>query len=336
MSSLEHNIDYAYGCFLGLLCGDAAGATLEFYTGEITQETAKNAMKMPGGGKLHVGKGQITDDSELAISLSLSLIDKDPKKGFPLNKVASLYSKWYLSGPFDIGSTCRRSFCVKQSSNQDDDNLAEKMINLALDSYISEANGSLMRIAPLAIWAHTEQMHIYTQYAKLDALLSHPNIVCQECNAVYITALVYLLKHHGDYKGAIEHLDDYVNNHVFSKVKDWYFKDSLDITDLNCKMHVGHVKHAFTLAMYFLRNNEEYESAIFKTLTKGGDTDTNAAIVGALIGMLHGVNNIPEYMRNPVLNFDVENPGKGYKRPQLYSASNVLSITKYLYVHKLR
>ena len=68
---------------------------------------------------------------------------------------------------------------------------------------------------------------------------------------------------------------------------------------------------------------------------KGGDTDTNAAIVGALIGALHGAKNIPIYMKSPVLNFDVTEPESGYKRPAMYNASNVLSLTHYLFTHKM-
>lgn len=334
MSSLQENIDYVYGCLLGLACGDAAGATLEFDNRELTEKIVKNAMKMPGGGKLHVGNGQYTDDTELAISLAIALVDKHPKDGYPLNNVASMYSKWYYSGPFDIGMTCSRAFCVKNK-----DNISEEMMRCALNSYVSEANGSLMRIAPLAVWAHSEPEYVYTQYAKLDALLSHPNIVCQECNAVYIVAITYLLKHHGDFEGAISHLDDYVTNFVYSKVKDWYFKDSLDIDLIDCKTHIGHVKHAFTLAIYFLRNNETYENSILKTLLKGGDTDTNAAIVGALIGTLHGASSIPNYMKDPVLMFNVDDSELddnkiGYSRPNIYNSSNILALTKYLFTHK--
>ncbi len=338
MSTLQENLEYVYGCFLGMVCGDAAGATLEFYNGELTEDVVRKAMRMPGGGILRVGKGQYTDDSELGISLAFALVDKDPKNGYPLESVASMYSKWYYSGPFDIGMTCSRAFCSKSSNN-----IVNDMMRSALNSYVSEANGALMRIAPLALWAYSEPEPVYTQYAKLDALLSHPNIVCQECNAVYIAAIVYLLKHHGDYKGAISYLDDYVNNFVYSKVKDWYYKDSVDIDNINCKMHIGHVKHAFTLAIYFLRNNESYENAIFKTLMKGGDTDTNGAIVGGLIGALHGDTNIPKYMKDPVLEFvvdddklDNENKGHtiGYSRPSMYNSSNILPLSMYLYSHK--
>lgn len=337
MSSLQENIDYAYGCFLGLACGDAAGATLEFYNEEITDKIVKKAMKMPGGGKLHVGNGQYIDASELSFNLAYSLVDKLPKDGFPLNRVASMYSKWYNSGPFDIGMSCSIAFCVRKKDNIE---LAEDMMRSALNSYVSEANGALMRIAPLALWAHTEPEYVYTHYAKLDALLSHPNIVCQECNAIYIASIVYLLKHHGDYEGAISHLDNYVNTFVYaSKVKDWYFEDSLDINLINCKTNIGHVKHAFTLAIYFLRNNETYENSIFKTLMKGGDTYTNATIVGALIGTLHGASNIPDYMKDPVLAFDsnnsnLDNENNGYSRPKMYNSSNILALTMYLFTHK--
>lgn len=36
----------------------------------------------------------------------------------------------------------------------------------------------------------------------------------------------------------------------------------------------------------------------------GGDTDTNGAIVGGLIGALVGIHNIPEHMIDKILNFD--------------------------------
>jgi ADP-ribosyl-[dinitrogen reductase] hydrolase len=52
----------------------------------------------------------------------------------------------------------------------------------------------------------------------------------------------------------------------------------------------------------------------------GGDTDTNAAIVGGMMGALHGVAAIPEYMRRPVEEFDcTKTHPQGYVRNQAYS-----------------
>ena len=43
---------------------------------------------------------------------------------------------------------------------------------------------------------------------------------------------------------------------------------------------------------------------------KGGDTDTNCAIVGAMMGALHGTQGIPSYMIDPMLAFDCTNTKK--------------------------
>ena len=50
----------------------------------------------------------------------------------------------------------------------------------------------------------------------------------------------------------------------------------------------------------------------------GGDTDTNGAIVGGLIGALVGIHNIPEKMIEKILSFD-NNGKEGIKRPDFLS-----------------
>lgn len=47
----------------------------------------------------------------------------------------------------------------------------------------------------------------------------------------------------------------------------------------------------------------KYKCAIEQTLLRGGDTDTNAAIVGGLIGALWGSRAIPESMAGPVIDY---------------------------------
>jgi ADP-ribosyl-[dinitrogen reductase] hydrolase len=312
-------MNYTWGAMLGLMVGDAAGATLEFHRESITEAIVDNAMRMPGGGALGVGPGQFTDDSELAISLACALHGKDPKQGFPKLQIATMYSKWFLSRPFDIGCTCARAFSSKPS----------EMEKSALLSQVSEANGALMRIAPLAIWCRNEPLEVIAAYAKHDALLSHPNQVCQDCNAIFCIAIAYLLNHPGDSNGAIQLLAKYVNDNITSKAKEWFLYDSLDIKSIDCSKNIGHVRWAFTLAIHCLRQSVPYEQGIKMTLLKGGDTDTNAAIVGALWGALHGADAIPDYMKNPVLSFDVCNPVQGYTRPPVFHISNVKNLKIY-------
>ncbi|KAG3195882.1 hypothetical protein PC128_g8090 [Phytophthora cactorum] len=323
------NWDRAYGAFLGLLCGDAAGAMLEFSPGVITEPDASRAMSMPGGGVFGVGKGQITDDSELALSLARGLLGHRPSEGFPLESVARQYATWCNSKPFDIGNTCATAFGVKPKS---DGNYAAAMTQTAAASCsATEANGSLMRIAPLAIWSVGQSEEIIAALARIEATLSHPNQVCQDCNAVYCLMLEHLLRVPGDFPGAVSHGERFVNNYVNSVVRTCFLEESLDISSLVCTRKVGHVRWAFVLATYFLRQNESYKRAIQQTLLKGGDTDTNAAIIGGLIGALHGVESIPSRMREAVLTFDATKHASTHRlRPVGYCGAHVTKLAEKL------
>jgi ADP-ribosyl-[dinitrogen reductase] hydrolase len=311
---------------LGALVGDAAGATLEFCHKEITEEMALNAMRMPGGGRIRVGPGQITDDGELTLTLWRSLNSIETSEVVPILTIMKGYKGWYNSWPFDMGRTCSLAFQILydflkgchintiQACKE-----AIKNINEG-----SEANGALMRATAIATWIVTESsdIKIGVECAKEDARLSHPSIVCQEVNAIYVFAIVQLLRGKTPQE-TLDLLNQFVCDEITSeKVKQWYFEESLDISTLDATKQIGHVRWGFVLAIYFLRNPHfTYEDAIKITLMKGGDTDTNAAIVGGMVG---SYKLIPDYMKNPVLEFDCTDDGQHHKRPAEYSVKKVI------------
>jgi len=317
---------------LGALVGDAAGATVEFYHGELSKETAENAMTMPGGGPHHVGPGQITDNGELTLTLWRSLSLCSPQSTMDEIAVSLMkgYAKWYNSIPFDIGFTCGMAFETYSNLFSEHESYRDEGIETAEDAIkeverinnTSEANGAMMRATALAAWISMNNISLEKglEYAKLDARLSHPNIVCQEANAVYVFAIVHLLQGKTPQE-VVELTTDYVVKEVSSpKVKNWFMTESLNIQEMKCTDLCGHVRWAFVLAFYFLRNPSiTYEDAIRITLQKGGDTDTNAAIVGGLVGVYQ---KIPEYMLQPVLQFDCTL--KKRNRPREYSIKHVL------------
>ena len=53
---------------------------------------------------MDVSPGQITDDSEMAISLLRGILNSEDKELDPLF-IAKEYLDWYNSNPFDIGMT---------------------------------------------------------------------------------------------------------------------------------------------------------------------------------------------------------------------------------------
>ncbi|GLD98749.1 hypothetical protein PINS_up007469 [Pythium insidiosum] len=319
--------NHAYGALLGVLCGDAAGATLEFARHKITHHDVDQAVRMPGGGVFDVGPGQITDDSELALALSRGLAGHTPTNGFPLDSVAAQYYQWFASDPYDIGNTCAAAFNV----TTEDGKYGSAMLDTAAKlNTRSEANGSLMRVLPLAIWAHTQPDEKLAALAREEARLSHPNVVCQDANAVYCLLVAHLIRQPGDAQGALARAERYVNDHVSSSVREWFLRESLDIGDMVCTRSIGHVRWAFVLAVHHLRQQTPFEDGIRETLLLGGDTDTNAAIVGGVLGALHGETAIPDFMKRPVLQFDCVYPPRGRQRPQSCLAAQAENLVRQL------
>ena len=64
-------------------------------------------------------------------------------------------------------------------------------------------------------------------------------------------------------------------------------------------------------------------------LQRGGDVDTNAAIVGGMMGALHGLQRIPACLKEPVLARTADSPGKMV--PALLCASHIPKLATALY-----
>lgn len=85
---------------------------------------------------------------------------------------------------------------------------------------------------------------------------------------------------------------------------------------------MGFVRHAFVLSFYYLLSGKSYEQGMREIIQQGGDTDTNAAIVGGMLGALYGLNQIPIDLLTKAVQFDCTKPqkdGLGRKRPAFLS-----------------
>lgn len=311
----------ATGCLLGALVGDAAGATLEFLDRDPKPEEVAWAISMPGGGDLGVAPGQITDDGELTLSLARALAESET---FDIENIARNYAKWVESQPFDMGFTTSYSLGSYRDIDVSKEGYAVVMKKSASKMCLgSKANGSLMRITPLGIWGHNLEALEIANFAIEDTSLSHPNNSCGYAVACYSIAIATLIKQPGKrelaFNNARAWLDSQANlaqdsyqYHCWAEVSSW-LTDAADNVNVPYYPQIGFIKIAFTHAFRHLLLGSNYEDAIIETLLGGGDTDTNACIVGGLIGAAVGVDRIPEQMRDRVLNCDT-NIGK-YPRP---------------------
>jgi ADP-ribosyl-[dinitrogen reductase] hydrolase len=297
--------DAALGCLSGALVGDAAGATLEFIGRKPTDEEVRNAMTMPGGGFLKVAPGQITDDGELTLCLARALANS---KSFDDEKIARNYADWIRSRPFDVGATTRHSLgCFLDVEWKDvclQEGYAAGMAQAAYYRCLeSKANGSLMRASPIGIWAHRLKANDVALIAREDSRLSHPNKSCRDAVAAYSIAIAHLMNHLGDRKGAFEKVAEWADSNAVAEVCEW-LEDAGQNIDVPYHPQIGFIKIAFTHAFRHLLLGTDYVEAIRETLAGGGDTDTNACIVGGLIGAADGAAQIPDAMKTPVLSCD--------------------------------
>ena len=286
-------MQHIHGACLGSAIGDAAGAVLEFLGRPVRSKDVSRALALRGGGRWRTLPGQVTDDTELALALAQALSDKKPRDGFPLEAVATSYAAWYRSNPFDMGMTCAAAFREPTA--------AAMMQSAAKWSASSQANGALMRLVPLVVWARDASEETLVGMAMEDARLSHPNMACQECNAAYSLALAHLLSHPGDAEGAIARAVAWLDTHGTTPAKEWIHATDFETVGTR---NIGWVRHAFALAFHHLRLRTPFLEALEHTLALGGDTDTNAAIVGGLAGALHGVGGdagVPVPMIDAVL-----------------------------------
>ena len=263
-------IDRVFHTLLAGWCGDAAGATLEFRKQIFSHEEVINAMQMHGFGKSGVYPGQITDDSEMELALIHGLINGCNSENFPTNFIATEYIEWYNSRPFDIGQTT--TFAILDAD--DDTSMYDNSNEYNL---YSESNGSLMRCIPLAIVLMNKSPEDIMNIVSCDTELTHPNIICIQTTSIYCIIISHILKHRiQDIEINIDELFHIIkkyatNEDIIEWIDEAISMDSLD--QYNCIQNEGHVKHAFTFVLYFLKkiDNYTYENAIIELLKRGID-----------------------------------------------------------------
>lgn len=310
-TALQGIKDRQEGSWLGQMSGDALGSQVEFDSPERLQRRYPNGLRDLGGSSIWgTAAGQVTDDTEMAIELMHALIESDGMINW--NRVAQGYVRWYQSHPFDSGDTVRRAVSGAVANIEEPDHVADAMRQSA--NYDSKANGALMRQSPLAIWGYGLEPAVLGQVAGEDARLTHPNPVCREASAVYVTTIAEAIRTGLDAEASYQFAMEY---HQKFGQED----DVLGCLEKARTMappyshHIGYVLVALHNAFYQLLHTADFEGAVVSTVMIGGDTDTNGAIAGALAGAVYGKNAVPQRWIETLMNCE-SSPGR--PRPSRY------------------
>jgi ADP-ribosyl-[dinitrogen reductase] hydrolase len=268
------------GALLASAAGDALGATLEFMTRDAIERQYGQLRDIVGGGWLHVAPGEITDDTQMALCIARSLVER---QGFDADDVAARFVAWHASRPKDIGNTTAHA--LEQLARGVPWQTAGQHTHVTLRPR-DASNGSIMRCAPLALYARADP----AQNARLatDASrITHANPLCVAASVALNAAIAALLDDPSADARAIAS-DATDNAQLRAALAEIPQRDasSLDAG--------GYVLATMQSAFWAVTQHATLEDAIIAAVNLGDDADTTGAVAGALAGARWGMSAIPE------------------------------------------
>lgn len=301
------------GCFAGVFLGDGLGMPAE------TLSRAQIKAVTHGEGILGFSApltnrewmetlkpGDLTDDSQLTTVVALSLIRK---KKFDLDDMAALHVEALAASTFGWGDTSRLAI----EEIRDGQRLPSERAR-DYGPKRGSGNGVIMKIAPLALYhAMTRKPFTGTDHLLLDDVLllgglTHFNEQAS-ITAYAVARLMFEIFHHScrtsDQVRAIVQqilteirlIEKQGNTEASDRLKK-LLDSATTASSESLEIAVGNRFHcldtmAFTIGT-FMRHPTDFRKGVLEAVNAGGDTDTNASIVGALIGINCGLTAIPE------------------------------------------
>ncbi|MGW1226679.1 ADP-ribosylglycohydrolase family protein [Streptomyces sp. NPDC001478] len=291
--------DRAAGAVVGSAVGDALGAPFEFGPpGVYTARFPDGVGTMCGGGGWD--PGEATDDTQMAVLVAESLLERG---GLDLPDLFARFQRWAAGDPKDIGLQTEAVL-----TGGDPWHLAAAL-HFQVNGRAA-GNGSLMRAAPSAVRfaapdrPTTEARALTMEAARRIAALTHGDRAAWEGTAV-LHELIRVALDGDDPLAAVPDtlaLVDAAHRDRWATVLAAGWRPEL-ATEFN-----GAVWPCLGTALWALRTTGSYEEALASAVDVGGDTDTVAAVTGALAGAVYGIAAIPTRWTDPL---HVPLPGYG-------------------------
>jgi ADP-ribosylglycohydrolase len=163
-------------------------------------------------------------------------------------------------------------------------------VAMAAANSASAANGSLMRVAPIGIAARDPLQA--AAWATADSRLSHPHPQCVASCAAFAAAINAGISG-GDGANMLETALQAARDLAVDEVIVALESAAAGHLPADFQGQMGWVLIALQNAFHQLLHGSSAAEALVETVGMGGDTDTNGAIAGALLGALHGRQGWP-------------------------------------------
>lgn len=276
------------GSLIGTAVGDAVGAGFE----------GKPAVEPEAIESLVEGRELLayTDDTHMMIGVVESLVQRGDFDG---EHMARVFIRNYDSEPWRGYGPGPPSVFRMIRAGEPWDKAAERLYHGG-----SYGNGSAMRIAPIGVFYH-DDLSILKEIAYRASRITHSHELGREGAALqaYAIALAVSLEPAKafDSRKFLAELYDFVQFETYKRKLARAGALLGELDKATVAADIGNGIEAFNsvpTAIYsFLSHHHSFEEAILFAVSLGGDTDTIAAMTGAMAGAYLGIDAIPDKWR---------------------------------------
>jgi ADP-ribosyl-[dinitrogen reductase] hydrolase len=265
-------MERALGAYVGLAIGDALGATVEFMTPREIQAQYGVHRRIRGGGWLRLRAGQVTDDTEMSLSLGRAIL---AEQGINPVAIAQAFSDWMRNKPVDMGNTVRRGIIHFRTSGQWEMPASEH----------DAGNGACMRSLPVALALLGAGQEQIAQASRAQAHITHHNAISDAGTECVIHMVQCALE-----GGTTQELKAIAQDLVASEPLYAYSQRREENPS-------GYIVDTLRAVFQALFAHDDFETCLVDVVNRGGDADTTGAILGMIAGALYGHAAIPKTWR---------------------------------------
>jgi len=276
------------GSVLGLAVGDAVGVPVEFKNREELAQAP--VTDMTGHGTYDQPPGTWSDDSSLALATADSLIENGYDPPDMMRRFHAWLTTAYMSPHgevFDVGIATRGAI-ARYAHGQPREAWGGR-------GERDNGNGSLMRIAPLSCAVHRLATATVVARSVEVSALTHAHPRSTMCCAYFSLLMRGLLDGQPLLAAMLEasgELRAYVPAEELGALKR-VLDGSIVQARRDEVQGSGYVVHCLEASLWAAHRAADYREAVLLAVNLGDDTDTTAAVTGAICGAIYGVRGIP-------------------------------------------
>ncbi len=334
-SEFSEEEDRAFGAFIGLVIGDALGAPLEFsplrYGEREIVGFSPEPWEKPGYNAFGLQPGQWTDDASMALCLADSLLLNG---GFNGHDIRLRFLNWWRLGycnAFGYDNRRRDKRSVGRGGNVSesfDEFVADKTEFTTAGDLWSSGNGTLMRNAPVAVFARHDQTQAQTLAWK-QSKTTHQGDEAAECCRLLTHCILNGIFGDGT-NNSLGSLGEGFSTDLYSVTclsksrreertegnqnqnlqdRDWDWRNAeFRFAPSRAEAHPGYIgsyaMDALSMALHCAWITDSFQEAMIKSANLRGDSDTVGAVTGQIAGAIYGISAIPSDWLEAILRWD--------------------------------